>query len=403
MRFMKLKAAGMTIYQSSFDPKTGTIVRETELWEVRETITVGGHTFTSHREAIPYEVREIIQERFPHRYQAIPSPSPELIDVGITNRCSMGCSYCYTNSRPRLRHAPKELVPKLLKGLATPPYQIAIGGGEPTQHPDFIWILEQARKLGTVPNYTTAGLNITNKLIEASNALCGGVALTYHAWKGFEWFAERYRRLHDRLTCQLNVHLIADTDVVANLRALVDLQEQVGPINLVLLAYYPDVGRASLDRLMSRTTYSRKLPNALSYAKAMGMQIAFSEGLLPFFLSRPELGVDTTFAIASEGLYSCYVSPKGFMYASSFNADEASHFPKQETVLKGGQAQRMWEQLRHYSNHDCDGCAHSSRCSAPHSYHRLLCKHEQHNHLPLKTAPAEYQGKTAYERLMEDN
>lgn len=406
---MKLEVAGATVYQSSFDPKTGTIVRESEVWNVTEAIHLGGHTFTGRRRALPYEVTEAIRKRFPHRYEAIPSPSPELIDIGITSQCPMGCTYCYTDSQPKGGHAPKELVPTILRTLEEPPYQIAIGGGEPTLHPDFVWILEQARELGTVPNYTTAGVNLTDKVIEASNALCGGVALTYHAWKGFEWFAERYRTLRERLTCQLNVHLIADTDVVDNLRALVKLQDEAGltgpPINLVLLAYYPDVGRASLDRLMSRTTYTRELPDALSYAKAMGMQIAFSEGLLPYFLSRPEVGIDTTFATRSEGLHSCYIDPAGYMWPSSFAAEPPEEVHEDwPTVLKEGYAQEMWEQLRYYSSdHDCSGCERSSRCSAPHTYHKLLCKHERHNKLPLRTEPVEARGKTAYERLMEDD
>lgn len=404
---MKLEIAGETVYESTFDPETGTIVREVELWEVREQIQLGDMSFSSMREALPYKVREAIRQRFPHRWNSVPSPSPELIDVGITSRCSMGCSYCYTDSKPGLAHAPKELVPNLLMSLNEPPYQLAIGGGEPTEHPDFIWILEQARELGTIPNYTTAGINLTDEIIEATNAFCGGVALTYHAWKGFEWFAERYRRLKCNLKgCQLNVHLIADTDVVANLRALTRLQEETGPINLVLLAYYPDVGRASLDRLMSRTTYSRDLPDALSYAKAMGMKIAFSEGLLPYFLSRPELGIDTTFATPCEGIYSCYVDPAGYMYGSSFDAeppDEKSVHLDQGSVLKGDYGQDMWEKLRHYGNCECRNCEKSSRCSTPHDYHKLLCKHEQHNRLPLRTAVEPAQGKSAYERLMEDD
>ena len=41
----------------------------------------------------------------------------------------------------------EDLVEKILTGFDTPPYQIAIGGGEPTTHPDFIHILKRAREL----------------------------------------------------------------------------------------------------------------------------------------------------------------------------------------------------------------------------------------------------------------
>lgn len=41
----------------------------------------------------------------------------------------------------------------IIDGFDQPPYQIAIGGGEPTSHPDFPYILRTARQRGTVPNW----------------------------------------------------------------------------------------------------------------------------------------------------------------------------------------------------------------------------------------------------------
>lgn len=389
---MKLQLAGKTVYQSSFDPETGTLVREVELWYDHSSSHFG------FKEALTYDVQKALRERFPRRWETVPSPSPELIDVGITDRCEMACPYCYVDSQPHAAHAPKELITNLLGSLAEAPYQIALGGGEPTTHPDFIWILQQIHHRGTVPNYTTAGNNITDKILEATNALCGGVAMTFHAYKGFDWFAERYRRLKKGLTCQLNVHLIADIDVAKNLRTLTRFQKEVGPINLVLLAYYPDVGRASLDRLMDRTTYSLSLPEALFYAASSGMKIAFSEGLLPYFLSRPELPINTTFASPCEGRFSCYVSPQGAMTVSSFGPSPNGHG---KTLLEGGSAQDMWERLPYFQTTPHNGCCpQQSRCSATHIYHKFLCAQEPHNKLPLKSFVG---NRTIYQKLLENH
>lgn len=40
-------------------------------------------------------------------------------------------------------------------------FQVALGGGNPNQHPDFIEMLEYTRSKGIVPNYTTNGLGLS--------------------------------------------------------------------------------------------------------------------------------------------------------------------------------------------------------------------------------------------------
>src|SRR5208337_1538607 len=194
-----------------FDPKTGSIVRSVEVSKSR----FGDGWFRDD---------EAFKKRYPNRWidDVAFSPVPETVDISITDKCGFGCSYCYQDSQPGRDHGRKELVETVLKGFDQPPYQIAIGGGEPTIHPDFEYILRMARELGTVPNYTTAGHNMTDSIIATTNDVCGGVAMTYHSFKGIEWFVEHYGKLLRRLSgVQLNVHLIADVNVAKNLRDLV--------------------------------------------------------------------------------------------------------------------------------------------------------------------------------------
>lgn len=383
-RSMRLVCGGHTFYRSSFDPSTGVLVREVTPWQEVRSYLVDGVGFVRGSGPVAPEVTQALVERFPHRYGVLPSPSPELIDIGITNRCTMGCKYCYTDSTPQGEHAPKELVTRLITTLDAPPYQVAFGGGEPTLHPDLPWMLEEARKLGTVPNYTTSGSNLTDEVIGATNEFCGGVALSYHAHKGMDWFAERYQELGRRLRCQLNVHLIADIDVARNLHALLDLWLDMPErsMDVVLLAYHHDVGRASFDRWMDRRVYEQDLPAAIHRAIGSGMRLSFSEGLLPYFMSRPELGLNTSFAMACEGIYSCYVDQAGRMHVSSFSADCGDG----RSILDGTSAQQLWEQLRHYwedGGGSCQRCEHNVRCQAGRGLLMHLCRYQRHNRLPL--------------------
>lgn len=386
MRTMKLTIERRTLYESRFDPKTGTLVRTAE-----ELDRYGDARINNWG-----KIQDQLRARFPGRYSVIPSPSPELIDVSITDRCGFGCSYCYQDSTPKGEHARADLIPTLIKGFDHAPYQIAIGGGEPTGHPDFTSILRETKKLGTVPNYTTAGHNFKNEIIDATNRDCGGVAITYHRFKGYDWFETTYRRWAEALTCQLNVHVIADKDAARSLDELVTLQTATKrKMNVVLLAYYPDVGRASMDMLMTRRVYSSTLPESIRYALAQGVRIAFSEGLLPYFFSRPELGVNTQFAGRSEGLYSCYVDPRGFMRQSSFSRPPADE-PEDQSIFKTS-AQKLWNEMRAYSygpgGEACYDCPMQTRCAAPHEFHYLACAKASHNQLPLKEVPVERRGR----------
>lgn len=372
MRSMIMKVhKGQVIYSSQFDPKTGSIVRAVE----RET----------ERYNRSWEFTKEQEERYQHgrRYgSSVFSPVPETVDISITDKCGFGCTYCYQDSRPRREHAPKDLVEKIILGFDSPPYQIAIGGGEPTEHPDFPYILRRARELGTVPNYTTNGEKLIPEVVEATNEVCGGVAMTYHAFKGIEWFVKHYKALREAIKVQVNVHLIADKDVAKNLLDLISRKEELGKLRLVLLAYYPDVGRANMDGILDKKTYMRDLPKALIAAQEAGYDIAFSEGLLPFILSRPELGIRSQFFMRSEGLFSCYFNPKGQMSHSSFSP---AH--EDEPTVWAESPQKMWDSL-HTSygpgGNACYHCKMRSQCSTPHKFHYLSCAFAEHNLTPLK-------------------
>ena len=392
MRSMEYNVQGARVYYSTFDETTGNLVR------LVDDLGGGDYNRRNHR------LEEEIRKRFPHRYNAVPSPSPELIDIAITNKCSMGCSYCYRDSKPRSGHGRKDLVETILKGFETVPYQIALGGGEPTQHPDFPYILRQARELGTVPNYTTAGFRMTPEIVAATNEVCGGVAMTYHSFKGLDWFKEHYKNLRDKLTCKLNIHLIADKDVAKNLMDLVKARDELGPLSIILLAYYPDVGRGNLEGLMTRSVYTRDLPEAIRFARNVAVDIAFSEGLLPYFLSRPELGVNTAFAMRSEGIFSCYFDQTGRMSSSSFDPPHE----KGKTVFdEGVSSQKLWEDLHSFghepSGEPCYDCKLRHQCSAPSTYHYLACKFAPQNWLPLMTTEEPAVPRTRFQILREDD
>jgi radical SAM protein with 4Fe4S-binding SPASM domain len=61
-------------------------------------------------------------------------------------------------------------------------FQVALGGGNPNQHPDFAEMLRLCREdFGIVPNFTTNGRGLTVDVLEATQAYCGAVAVSAYA------------------------------------------------------------------------------------------------------------------------------------------------------------------------------------------------------------------------------
>lgn len=82
--------------------------------------------------------------------------TPELVDVKITDACRHGCAYCYQGSTPEGKHADKHYLSQLFWALnQLKVFEVAIGGGEPTQHPDFAEILRDAKGKFPAVNLTT--------------------------------------------------------------------------------------------------------------------------------------------------------------------------------------------------------------------------------------------------------
>lgn len=82
--------------------------------------------------------------------------TPMLIDVKITDFCTAGCAYCYQGSTPSGKHAESNDLMSLGYFLSDAEvFEVAIGGGEPTEHPAFLTLLEVLKRYGVVPNFTT--------------------------------------------------------------------------------------------------------------------------------------------------------------------------------------------------------------------------------------------------------
>lgn len=77
---------------------------------------------------------------------------PESMDIKITNRCDMGCPFCHEDSRRNGEHGDILNLPFL--DSIHPFTELAIGGGNPLEHPDFIQFLKELKNRSIIANVT---------------------------------------------------------------------------------------------------------------------------------------------------------------------------------------------------------------------------------------------------------
>jgi MoaA/NifB/PqqE/SkfB family radical SAM enzyme len=110
------------------------------------------------------------------------APWPELADISISNRCTKGCAFCYRDSRPdgplMTLDAYRYALECLTSPVWGPVFQVALGGGEPLEHPDFLAILDITRSMGIVANFTTNGDHVDAGMARALRGRVGAVALS---------------------------------------------------------------------------------------------------------------------------------------------------------------------------------------------------------------------------------
>ncbi len=134
---------------------------------------------------------------------------PELLDISITNWCDRECPICYRKSSPNGNHmslSDYEVVMQQASQMSV--FQVALGGGNPNQHPDFCEILRRTReKYGIVPSYTTNGRGLTDKILKASRKYCGAVAVS--AYPPYEKMSYAIKMLN-RYGIKTNIHFVLD-------------------------------------------------------------------------------------------------------------------------------------------------------------------------------------------------
>lgn len=285
---------------------------------------------------------------------------PELLDVAITNFCEHGCKFCYRQSNSGGKHISLEDLQCVIdQAKEVGVLQIALGGGNPNQHPQFVEVLKMIRDTGIVPSYTSNGEGLTDDILYATKLYCGAMALSlYPPYDRYEGLTKRIRSFG----IKLNLHAILKTDTIDLLTSwLKEPPAWFGYINaLIVLNYKPVASSSSLmvtDKNLLRSFYS-----AVSECKHT--KIGFDSCCIPGIVTW--MNVNSSLIESCEAArFSAFVSEDLKMYPCSFMANTDMYGDLHLSSML-----EIWQANVSFVNHrkkikdnSCSACLHRHLCN----------------------------------------
>lgn len=288
---------------------------------------------------------------------------PELMDISITNWCDKGCAFCYKSSTVHGQHmALSDYKNVIDQASAMGTFQVALGGGNPNQHPDFIEILEYTARKGVVPNYTTNGRGLSEEILKATQAYCGAVAVS--AYPPYDE-TSRTIELLVKNGIKVNVHYILDSaSIDTAISWLNEPPEFLKGINAVIFLNYKPSGRHVFEHKMLR--HSTRLDEffELATSSRRKLKVGFDACCVSGVFARTDASTVMVDA-CDAGRFSMYVSEDLKVYPCSFQGGlvEGDQLNDETSLLDIWTKSSNMDSFRQYFSSDrCGGCSHRSTC-----------------------------------------
>lgn len=254
----------------------------------------------------------------------------------LTNRCSAGCSGCYTGASPQ--GAPREwglvewkdAIDELARmGV----FHLALGGGESASLPWLGELAAYARMRGLVPNLTTSGLEGLDALLAIAerfgqiNVSIDGLGSTYAAVRGFDGFARADAAVRSLRAAkrEVGINVVVTRHNFDELDRLFAYAAERRLSEVELLRFKPSGRGARAYRDMRCTDVQHRafLPTILAAAKAHRVRVKVDCSYTPMLaFHNPDLELLTQLAVygCTGGDFLVGAKPDGRVTACSFAA-----------------------------------------------------------------------------------
>jgi len=251
--------------------------------------------------------------------------APELVDLKITEVCSndLPCKkYCYQSSGPKGKHCDLQTIEEVAKVFASLKiFEVALGGGDPMDHPEFLKILHLFRKYGVVPSFSTRKTEwilyeeLRTKIFEQIGAVGFSVNSSEEIQEILTLLEENLGNLYP-FSEKIKFHYVMGSTPLEELTKIVNLLTDrncpLGTRNLLLLSF-KNKGRGQSFKTFPYEDCIQMLLDHKVY------HINADTVFLQEFRQEVEERCPKMFLEFEEGKFSCYIDPiRGTMAPSSF-------------------------------------------------------------------------------------
>lgn len=340
---MKLIRRHSTEYNFVADPKTGVTMR----W---------GKTFKDN----PYR-----------------APLPELVDISISNHCTLDCSFCYRDSSPNNKFMSADDYEFIMHSLYNEKwgnvFQVALGGGEPLEHPQFIEILKISRKYNVVPNFTTNGIHITKEIAQNIKPLIGVVAISF---PDIRTIPNSNANILIEEGIKTNIHFILDKK---SIRQGIEILEGThnnilkGFSSLIFLTFKPQ-GRGNIDLCLELNDDLKKFCQLIDKNRC-SLSIGFDSCFIPMLMHFTNTTID--FIEPCEcAFFSAYIDENLVVKPCSFTSNNKDNYNLKDNSFDDIW-NKYWESYRDSQVNTCQReCKNMNNCRGGCPYYEQinLCK-----------------------------
>jgi hypothetical protein len=247
---------------------------------------------------------------------------PELVDLKITNFCPYKCPYCYQDSSEDGVHANQYDVTSLARDLGRfEVFEVAIGGGEPTFHPNFVEILESFKRNGVIANFTTRNLQWLRDPKKAREIIdaCGAFGYSAHTGEEVKEVATLLNYNGFPLE-KCNIHLVLGTFDQWRFKELLRATNEQG-FNATILSY-KSVGRGADFQPENYDGWLRIVKEDLASRGWGNTKIGIDTPLAAEYEERlKEMELPDWLYETKEGGFSCYIDATTKMMGPSSYCD----------------------------------------------------------------------------------
>jgi len=301
------------------------------------------------------------------------APHPELADISISNHCSKGCSFCYRNSTKNNSFMTLDEYNYVLDSLQHSKwgnvFQIAIGGGEPLEHPGFIDIIDTTHTRNIVPNFTTNGDLIDNTIAKEIASKVGAVAISC---QNIDDLDTGKVELLSEFEIKTNIHFLLNYNTLQQAIDILKGQynKSLTKINAIIFLTYKPYGRADESKILNLNDKFLNFVNLIDNSRCCA-KIGFDACFVPNLMRYTNVNINYIDPCEC-AFFSVYVDEKMNVKPCSFTTDETESFN-----LKDYSFEDIWDvkfqKIRKTRVNDCNSnCKLKTECRGGCPYFKAL-------------------------------